>query len=151
MNGSPSRPYSLRVELDRFDRLLDRMSNPAAEGYPPFNVEQVSANALRVELAVAGFAPEELSVDIEELDLVVRGRRASPPEGNFLHRGIATRQFKRIFRLPDGFEVAKASLDKGILAIDLRRPLETAAARKIEIRADASEKTGRGQSRVRGE
>jgi HSP20 family molecular chaperone IbpA len=124
----------LLLGFDQFERTLDRVSKAAADGYPPYNVEQLDENRLRITLAVAGFTMEDLAVQIEDNQLVVRGKQVDDKERIYLHRGIAARQFQRSFVLADGIEVAGAWLDNGLLNIDLvRRPIE-AHVRTIEIK-----------------
>lgn len=124
----------LLLGFDQFERTLDRIAKSSAEGYPPYNIEQVDENQLRITLAVAGFSADDLSVQIEDNQLVVRGKHAEEPERIYLHRGIAARQFQRSFVLADGIEVTGASLDNGLLSIDLKRPLAETRIRKVDIR-----------------
>jgi HSP20 family molecular chaperone IbpA len=127
-----SSPFLLGFEP--FERALDRVAKSAGDGYPPYNVEQFGENRLRITVAVAGFAPDELSVQVEGNQLVVRGRQQpDAPERIFLHRGIAARQFQRAFVLAEGIEVTSASLDNGLLSIDLERPLQEPAVKTIAI------------------
>lgn len=123
----------LLLGFDHFERMLERVSKAGAEGYPPYNVEQVAENHLRIMLAVAGFAIEELEIQIENSQLTVRGRQKDDPERVYLHRGIASRQFQRGFVLAEGIEVTGASLDNGLLAIDLKRPEMSPKTRSIPI------------------
>jgi HSP20 family molecular chaperone IbpA len=123
----------LLLGFDHFERALDRVSKASAEGYPPYNVEQVGENRLRITLAVAGFSSSELSVQIEDDQLVIRGKQADQPERVYLHRGIAARQFQRSFVLAEGIEVTGASLENGLLHIDLHRPEVTPKSRTIAI------------------
>jgi len=127
----------LLLGFDQFERALDRVSKATADGYPPYNVEQIGDNALRLTLAVAGFKPEELSVHIEDNQLVVRGKQTDETDRVYLHRGIAARQFQRSFVLADGIEVVGAALDSGLLNIDLRRRAAEGMVRAIEIRTPA--------------
>jgi len=124
----------LLLGFDHFERALDRVSKAAADGYPPYNVEQTGENALRITLAVAGFAMDDLAIQIEDNQLVVRGKQADDKERIYLHRGIAARQFQRSFVLAEGIEVAGAWLDNGLLHIDLLRPSIESRVRTIEIR-----------------
>ncbi len=123
----------LLLGFDHFERAFDRVSKAAADGYPPYNVEQTGENSLRITLAVAGFAMGDLQVQIEDNQLVVRGKQREEKERLFLHRGIAARQFQRSFVLAEGIEVAGASLDNGLLHIDLVRPLVEPKVRMVEI------------------
>jgi HSP20 family molecular chaperone IbpA len=127
----------LLLGFDHFERALDRVSKVAADGYPPYNVEQTGDNALRITLAVAGFAMDDLGIRIEDNQLVVRGKQTDDKERLYLHRGIAARQFQRSFVLAEGIEVAGAWLDNGLLHIDLVRPSLESRVRTIEIKAAA--------------
>lgn len=127
----------LLLGFDQFERTLDRVAKSSAEGYPPYNIEQVGENGLRITLAVAGFAADDLSVQVEDNQLVIRGKQTDDAERVYLHRGIAARQFQRSFVLADGIEVAGASLDNGLLSVDLVRPMVETRVRKVEIRAGA--------------
>lgn len=124
--------HPLLLGFEQFERTLDRISK-AGEGYPPYNIEQRGERGFRITLAVAGFAREDLSVQLEDNQLVVRGKQGEESERVFLHRGIAARQFQRSFVLADGIEVTGASLDNGLLNIDLVRPLSETKVRRIEI------------------
>jgi HSP20 family molecular chaperone IbpA len=115
---------------------FDRPGRGSGDGYPPCNIEDVGDGRLRVTLAVAGFAPDDLDVKVAGDQLVVQGRRRDDEVGRqFLHRGIAARSFRRAFLLADGIEVAGATLDHGLLTIDLARPVEAPSARSIPINA----------------
>lgn len=128
-----SHPYLLGFE--QLERLVERTAKTAAEGYPPFNIEAVSENAYRITLAVAGFREEDLAITVEDRQLVIRGRQADEgAEGRvFLHRGIAARAFQRSFVLAEGVEVAGASLEHGLLNIDLRRAVPETVVQTIRI------------------
>jgi len=124
----------LLLGFDHFERVLDRISKTSAEGYPPYNIEQVGPNGLRITLAVAGFSMDDLQVAVEDNQLTIRGRQADDEEGRvFLHRGIAARQFQRAFVLAEGIEVKHATLDNGLLHIDLQRPLPESRVRTVTI------------------
>ncbi|MDR3499808.1 MAG: Hsp20 family protein [Parvibaculum sp.] len=130
--------------FDEMERLLERLAK-GSDGYPPYNVEDAAVGegdgvkrVLRITLAVAGFSRDELSVTLEENQLVIRGRQREEEGRVFLHRGIAARQFQRAFVLADGIEVLSARLDNGLLAIDLVRPEPTKLVRKIEIVDEAN-------------
>jgi HSP20 family molecular chaperone IbpA len=123
----------LLLGFDHFERALDRVSKASAEGYPPYNVEQVAEDKLRITLAVAGFSAEELSIQIEDNQLVIRGKQADQPDRVYLHRGIAARQFQRSFVLAEGIEVTGAQLENGLLHIDLVRPEPRSKTRTIAI------------------
>lgn len=129
----------LLLGFDHVERTLDRLARHGGDGYPPYNIEQTDDNALRITLAVAGFAPEELEVQVEDNQLVIRGRQADDQERVYLHRGIAARQFQRSFVLADGIDVTGATLDAGLLHIDLLRPEVAAQTRTIEIRTAGSQ------------
>jgi len=131
-------PYLLG--FDHIERLLERSAK--SEGYPPYNIEHLTEDRLRITLAVAGFRPQDLSVTIEDNQLVIRGRQGEPEEKNFLHRGIAARQFQRSFVLADGIDVIGAELKHGLLAIELERPKQTNVVRTIPIRSDAVQPGG---------
>jgi len=124
----------LMLGFEHFERALDRVSKSAGDGYPPYNVERLGEDRLRITLAVAGFAPEDLEVRIEDAQLVIRGRQAEDDQERvFLHRGIAARQFQRSFVLSDGIEVAGATLDNGLLHIDLARRKPEPEVRTVSI------------------
>lgn len=125
--------------FDEMEQLLERVAK-VSDGYPPYNVEEAVRSedgtpkrALRITLAVAGFARDELSVTVEDNQLVIRGRRREEEGRVYLHRGIAARQFQRAFVLADGIDVGEARLDNGLLSIDLIRPEPSKLVRKIEI------------------
>jgi HSP20 family molecular chaperone IbpA len=127
-----SHPYLLGFE--QLDRLVERTAKSGNDGYPPYNIEQRSEASYRITLAVAGFAESELSITLENNQLMVRGRQEDDGEGRvFLHRGIAARQFQRSFVLADGVEVAGAALENGLLHIDLVRAEPETVVRTIEI------------------
>jgi HSP20 family molecular chaperone IbpA len=125
----------LLLGFDHFERALDRVSKAASDGYPPYNIEQLAENALRITLAVAGFAMRDLSITIEDNQLVVRGKQADEAHRVYLHRGIAARQFQRSFIVAEGIEVRGAWLDNGLLHIDLVRPAVENRVRSVEIRS----------------
>ncbi len=119
--------------FDQLERLVERTAK-TENGYPPYNIEQVSENAYRITLAVAGFAEEDLSITVEDRQLVVRGRQVAEDENRaFLHRGIASRQFQRTFLLAEGVEVSGATLTNGLLHIDLARSVPDSVVRTISI------------------
>src|SRR5580658_1981383 len=131
----------LLLGFDQFERAFERVSKAAADGYPPYNVEQTGENSLRITLAVAGFTMDDLSVQVEDNQLVVRGKQSDNGDRIYLHRGIAARQFQRSFVLAEGIEVASASLDNGLLNIDLVRLVVEGRVRNVEIKGPA--KAGR--------
>lgn len=124
----------LLLGFDQVERTLDRLAKNSSEGYPPYNIEQVGEDGLRITLAVAGFTNDDLSIQIESNQLVVRGKQTDDPNRVYLHRGIAARQFQRAFVLVDGIEVVGAELDNGLLHIELKRPLPESRARTIPIK-----------------
>ena len=133
-----SHPFLLG--FDQLDRLVERTAKAGNEGYPPYNIEQLGPNAYRITLAVAGFAEDDLAITVEDNQLVIRGRQAD--EGGeddkrvFLHRGIASRQFQKSFVLADGMEVEGATLDRGLLHVDLKRAQPESVVQTIEISRD---------------
>ncbi len=137
----------LLLGFDQVERTLDRLAKNGSEGYPPYNIEQVGEDRLRITLAVAGFTNDDLSIQIESNQLVVRGKQTDDPTRIYLHRGIAARQFQRGFVLVDGIEVVGAELDNGLLHIDLKRPLPENRARTIPI----SKGGGRSAARMMGQ
>jgi HSP20 family molecular chaperone IbpA len=125
----------LLLGFDAMEKTLERLSK-SNDGYPPYNIERIRGSAidlLRITLAVAGFSEAELDVTIEENQLFIRGRQVEQNEREYLYRGIAARQFQRIFVLADGMEVAGAVLKNGLLSIDLTRPEPDRVVRKINI------------------
>jgi HSP20 family molecular chaperone IbpA len=127
-----SHPHMLGFE--RLERLLERSAKSGNEGYPPFNIEQTSENSYRITLAVAGFAEDELSITVEDRQLIIRGRqKEDDSERVFLHRGIAARQFQRSFVLADGVEVGEAVMENGLLHIDLTRAQPETVVQRIKI------------------
>lgn len=125
-------PFLLGFE--QLERLVERTAKSGAEGYPPYNIEAVSDNAYRITLAVAGFREEDLSITIEDRQLVIRGRHADDcAERVFLHRGIAARAFQRSFVLADGVDVSGAGIEHGLLNIDLRRQVPETVVQTIHI------------------
>lgn len=134
--------YRTLVGFDRIASLMDQAARlDAAPGYPPFNVEQIGEDNFRIELAVAGFSEDDLSIEFKQNSLLVTGQRKAPEQRNFLHRGIAERSFERRFGLADHVRVAGAKLENGLLTIDLVRELpELLKPRKIEIGAATTTK-----------
>ena len=126
-------PYLLGFE--QLERLVERTAKTSGEGgYPPFNLEAVSDNAYRITLAVAGFREDDLSITVEDSQLVIRGRQAEETgERVFLHRGIAARAFQRSFVLAEGVEVAGADLEHGLLHVDLERRAPETVVQTIRI------------------
>jgi len=122
----------LLLGFDHFERTLDRLAK-SAEGYPPYNIEKIGENGLRITLAVAGFTTRDLAIELVENQLTVRGKQSEDPDRIFLHRGIAARQFQRAFMLAEGIEVTGARLDNGLLEIDLMRLVAEPRVRTIRI------------------
>lgn len=127
--------YPHMLGFEQLERLLERSAKSGNEGYPPYNIEQTSDYSYRITLAVAGFAEEDLSITIEDRQLVIRGRQRDASEGRvFLHRGIAARQFQRMFVLADGVEVGEALMENGLLHVDLTRSRPETVVQTINIR-----------------
>lgn len=121
--------------FDQFERTIDRISKLSSDTYPPYNIEQISQNSLRITVAVAGFKKNELDISLEGNQLQIRGnKKEDERERIFIHRGIATRQFQRNFVLADGIEVKEASMDDGLLFVDLIQPINNDQSVKIEIK-----------------
>jgi len=124
--------------FDEIEKALERVTRSASDGYPPYNIERIPGDAaapdrLRITLAVAGFSREQLAITLEEGQLVIRGRQQDDRERQFLHRGIAARQFQRSFLLADGMQVLGADLVDGLLSVDLVRPEPERIVKTIEI------------------
>ena len=137
MSRVPSLSSPFLIGFDEIERVLDRVAK-AADGYPPYNIERLARDErnperLRITLAVAGFTRDQLEVTIEEKQLVIRGRQQDDKTRQFLHRGIAARQFARTFVLADGMDVLAADLKHGLLAIDLARPEPERVVKTIAI------------------
>src|ERR1051326_9545981 len=128
----------LLLGFDHFERALDRVNKGSSDGYPPYNVEQLGENELRISLAVAGFTMADLSITIEDNQLVIRGKQTEDTERVYLHRGIAARQFQRSFVLAEGIEGRGAWLDNGLFHIDLARPEMESRVRVVEIQNGSS-------------
>lgn len=126
-------PFLLGFE--QLERLVERTAKSGNEGYPPYNIEQTSENSYRITLAVAGFAEDDLAITVEDSALVIRGRQADDSEGRvFLHRGIAARQFQRSFVLADGVDVGEATMENGLLHVDLTRAEPERIVQTINIK-----------------
>ena len=123
----------LLLGFEHLEQILDRASRTSAEGYPPYNIEQTSDNGLRITLAVAGFSMNDLSVTIEDNQLMIRGRQVEDSDRVYIHRGIAARQFQRSFVLAEGIDVAGADMDNGLLHVDLERIVPEPEVRTIQI------------------
>jgi len=125
----------LLLGFDHFERVLDRVAKTSSDGYPPYNIERIGDDGLRISLALAGFTRDDLDIAVESNQLTIRGRQTEDRERVFLHRGIAARQFQRTFVLAEGIEVAGAHLDNGLLHVDLVRPQPATISRSININA----------------
>ena len=126
----------LLLGFDHLERMVERASKAASSGYPPYNIEQIGENGLRISLAVAGFTMDQLQVSLEDRHLVIRGRQEEEDANTnriFLHRGIATRQFQRMFLLSDEIEIKGAYMDNGLLHIDLFRHVPEKKIQTIAI------------------
>ena len=139
MSRVPSLSSPFLLGFDEIERVLDRVVK-GADGYPPYNIERLARNhsqpeRLRITLAVAGFTRDQLEVTTEENQLLIRGRQQDDKTRQYIHRGIAARQFQRTFLLADGMQVAGAELRDGLLSIDLERPETVRAMRRVDIAA----------------
>ena len=137
MSRVPSLSSPFLLGFDQIERVLDRVAK-AADGYPPYNIERLAGDdqkpeRLRITLAVAGFTRDQLEVSIEDNQLVIRGRQQDDKSQQYLHRGIAARQFQRTFVLAEGMEVLGADLKNGLLEIDLARPQPERLVKKVSI------------------
>jgi HSP20 family molecular chaperone IbpA len=127
--------YPHMLGFEQLERVLERSAKAGNEGYPPFNIEQTSERSYRITLAVAGFSETDLSITVEDRQLVIRGRQKDDSEGRvFLHRGIAGRQFQRSFVLADGVEVGEALMENGLLHVDLTQAKPETVVQTINIR-----------------
>ncbi len=127
--------YPFLLGFEQLERLVERTAKAGSDGYPPFNIEQTSERAYRITLAVAGFGEDDLSITLEDRQLVVRGRGGTDEQDRvFLHRGIAARAFQRSFVLADGVEISGAVMENGLLHIDLARAEEETVMQTIKIR-----------------
>ena len=137
MSRVPSLSSPFLLGFDEIERVLDRVTK-GADGYPPYNIERLprdqdNPERLRITLAVAGFTRDQLDVTVEENQLVIRGRQQDDKSRQYLHRGIAARQFQRTFVLADGMDVLGADLKNGLLSIDLARPEPERVIKTIDI------------------
>lgn len=133
----------LLLGFEEIERLIDRVGKTGADGYPPYNIERLPAvngtgEALRITLAVAGFTRDQLDITVEDKQLMVRGKQVDDKAREYLHRGIAARQFQRTFVLAEGIEVRSADLENGLLAIDLVRHEPERSVKRIAIDARRS-------------
>ena len=126
-------PFLLGFE--QFERTIDRISKLSSDSYPPYNIEQLSASLLRITVAVACFEKKDLEISLEGNQLQIRGSKNDDEnEKIYIHRGIATRQFQRNFILADGIVVEEASMENGLLFVDLSQPISSEESKKIEIK-----------------
>lgn len=128
----------LLLGFDEIERLLDQVSKSGNDGYPPYNIEQVvdehtATQTILITLAVAGFTESDIDITVDENQLMIHGKQTDDPTRNYLHRGIATRQFVRTFVLADGMEVGDAKLVNGLLTVDLKRVQPERRVKKIKI------------------
>ncbi|MFM9939882.1 MAG: Hsp20 family protein [Hyphomicrobiaceae bacterium] len=135
----------LLLGFEEIERLIDRVGKGGADGYPPYNIERIARGegrpeTLRITLAVAGFSREQLEITVEDSQLQVRGRQEDDKSRQYLHRGIAARQFQKTFVLADGIEVRTADLANGLLTVDLVRHEPDRLVRRIEIGGDKGRK-----------
>ena len=129
--------YPHMLGFEQLEQLLERTAKSSNEGYPPFNIEQTSDRSFRISLATAGFSEADLSITLENRQLVIHGKKNQETDKRiFLHRGIATRQFQRSFILADGIEVGAAFMENGLLHIDLLQNIPTNVIQKIEIKTN---------------
>ena len=127
--------YPHMLGFEQLEQLLEKTAKSGNEGYPPFNIEQTSDRSFRISLAIAGFSEADLSITLDNYQLVIKGKKNQEPSTRiFLHRGIATRQFQRSFVLADGIEVGEAFMENGLLHIDLVQNIPTNVIQKIEIK-----------------
>ena len=123
----------LMLGFDHFEQMLERVSRAGSDGYPPYNVEHAGPNRLRITLALAGFRAADLTIAVEDNQLIVRGKQEEESDRKYIYRGIAARQFQRSFLLAEGIEVTEAQLEDGLLHIDLVKPTPQSKRRTIEI------------------
>ena len=129
--------YPHMLGFEQLEQLLERTAKSSNEGYPPFNIEQTSDRSFRISLATAGFSQADLSITLENRQLVIQGKKNQETDKRiFLHRGIATRQFQRSFVLADGVEVGEAFMENGLLHIDLLQNIPNNVIQKIDIKTD---------------
>ena len=132
--------YPHTLGFEQLERLLERTAKSGNEGYPPFNIEQTSQRSYRITLAVAGFCEDDLSITVEERQLVIKGRQKDDTGDRiFLHRGIAARQFQRSFVLAEGVDVGDAIIENGLLHVDLTQNLPETVIQTIKIKRGRSD------------
>lgn len=147
MTRTPTLNSPFLLGFDDVERALERVAK-ASDGFPPYNIERLDQTAteperLRITLAVAGFRRDQLAITLDERQLVIRGRQGEERERRFLHRGIAARQFQRVFLLAEGMQVLGADLDHGLLSVDLVKPEPRKIVQSITI-------STRGEAGVEG-
>ena len=140
MSRVPTLNSPFLLGFDDVERALDRVTRSSSDGYPPYNIERLpkegaSPERLRITLAVAGFTRDQLDITIEERELVIRGKQTDDRERIYLHRGIAARQFQKVFLLAEGMHVLGADLSNGLLSVELARPEPERLVQRISIRA----------------
>jgi HSP20 family molecular chaperone IbpA len=138
MSRVPTLNSPFLLGFDDIERALDRVVKTTSDGYPPYNIERLprsddSPELLRITLAVAGFTLDQLEITLEENQLLIRGRQNDDKARQFIHRGIAARQFQRAFLLAEGMNVLGAELSNGLLAVDLARPEPERVIKRINI------------------
>lgn len=138
MTRVPSFNSPFLLGFEDIERALDRAAKASGDGYPPYNIERLCRSdnepeRLRITLAVAGFTRDQLEILLEEGQLLIRGRQIDDKTRQYLHRGIAARQFQRAFLLAEGMEVLGADLSNGLLSVDLARPEPERIIRRIDI------------------
>ena len=138
MSRIPTLSSPFLLGFDEIDRAVERVTRSASDGYPPYNIERIAstegvAETLRITLAVAGFPRDQLEILVEDGQLFIRGRQGDDKQRVYLHRGIAARQFQRVFLLADGMQVAGADLKNGLLSVDLHRPTPQCRGQLIDI------------------
>ena len=135
MTKAPFAAHPYLLGFEQLERLMERTAKSGNEGYPPYNIESVGEGRYRITLAVAGFAESDLSITLENAQLVIRGRQSEEDDGRvFLHRGIAARQFQRSFVLADGVDVGEAIMENGLLHVDLTRAVPERVIQTIKIK-----------------
>lgn len=137
MNRIPTLTSPLLLGFEEIERMVDKITRTSGDGYPPYNIEKVTDEGvlkLRITLAVAGFSEDDLDVSIENNQLTIKGRQEADESREYLHRGIASRQFQKKFILAAGLEIEGAELKNGLLSIDLFRPEPVSTVKSIKIK-----------------
>ena len=134
--------------FDDLERLMDTTAKASSDGYPPYNIEQIGEDGLKITLALAGFSEDDLTVMIEDHQLIIRGKQEDDKSRTYLHRGIATRQFQRSFILAEGIEVVGASLDSGLLHVHLVRPKVESRQRIVKINSKSGSAKNSGNKQI---